>query len=1279
MAQEPFIADDVPATAQEYRTTFPDAKNLSDDTITNAVYQKGIETGKIRNQTLEDFKVGFLPNRPENNVDLYRQTFQDKFPELKTKTDGEIANYLWDYRTEKLGENLTQHSAPHFQKFLNTVAPKEYKQPSPSMFQMTPSSFVPEKAIINPSKTDVRKPVQGYYVDEYGPSYEDISKVLPNDNKYTIDEVANLTNVDLPNDVTDNVKSLTGPNLAASFGTGEQNKVIAMKNSLSKSIGIPPEQVQIRNGEKTGVYEFFNPKTQNWTLTNSSGLNAGDIGAFAGSVPEILANAYGTAVGATYGAAGGMIVGGPPGAVAGGLGGAFTLGTISTALGTVLRDAMGKWFFNTNQDTNSLEEGIKKLPEAAIIQAAGMSIPIISGIAKKLITTGGLEMADLIKIAGNAENAKIIQDKVNNEIAAAGYQDKLRYSLGQASKDPIVGAYEQALEKDPQYGLVGTVNSLNKDNANFLNALWALRNKSYGGVEFDPTTVGERVQSLLDNRIKSIDGQLAKIQAEREADLTNAVVKLPNGIQKEAGQAIQNTIQALQSQEAVPYEMRYSMLFGQGQGRLVNTDIIQNALNTLKSEQQNLFRTNNQSIVNNLNIPETQVIPLNRNLLQNAFNTLNGEQRYKLLANNPDFKDLMEKEYENNITLNKNLMQSAYEKLAPEQQNNFNKAFPKFNDLINSPNRLITVDKNELKNGIFALDKDSQNQFFKNSYIGLNKSLLSPQIVQADKQTIENILNSLNENDKIKFLSQYPDLKNVTEQNIIPLQQIYEARSDLNAKLKKIENGSMNDPVEAGTYKGILKSINQQLNSDFKGDPWIEQYNNISKDYNIYMKKFNRGIIGKLLTYKDGVPQIADEDVFKSTFKYGAGQQARINSVYNVIKDSPEAMQAYKNALLDFYRNKVAPDGNFNLSQHTTFMTQYKPSLETIFGKDNYPQISQMEGLQKAVQKSKDTLDDTRKFLSKSTYGTVSKMDPQDLFDKIYNPDKPQDFNKIVNYLRKNDSESLNALKTVVIDDMTAKTAEKNPLITNQLQQGINPIGHRTGSFDYVQFNKYLNTNKPLLESIFKDDPNYVKNLEEFNKILQDLSFKTNLSIGETNNALFDLIRNKIGMFNISIIPDPVKNVLNYSLKSRLNSIITDPKALDNLMSLKKVTTSLVDQAKYNGTVFQLFGQQWNPDWLPPQKESINYYGNAIVPTPYKQGQNNQNNKPKTNSPILNKISNEQSSLQNPVNTNITNPQLPNKDLFAMNVKPSGAGVTAGGMSSIPQGELAEAGALSRL
>ena len=32
-----------------------------------------------------------------------------------------------------------------------------------------------------------------------------------------------------------------------------------------------------------------------------------------------------------------------------------------------------------------------------------------------------------------------------------------------------------------------------------------------------------------------------------------------------------------------------------------------------------------------------------------------------------------------------------------------------------------------------------------------------------------------------------------------------------------------------------------------------------------------------------------------------------------------------------------------------------------------------------------------------------------------------------------------------------------------------------------------------------------------------------------------------------------------------------------------------------------------------------------------------------------------------------------------MNVKPSGAGVTAGGMSSIPQGELAEAGALSRL
>ena len=80
---DPFVADDVPVSADDYKKSygeqFPQVNKLSDDAIASAVYQQGIATGKIKNQTLDDFKVGFLPNRPENNVDLYRQTFQDKF------------------------------------------------------------------------------------------------------------------------------------------------------------------------------------------------------------------------------------------------------------------------------------------------------------------------------------------------------------------------------------------------------------------------------------------------------------------------------------------------------------------------------------------------------------------------------------------------------------------------------------------------------------------------------------------------------------------------------------------------------------------------------------------------------------------------------------------------------------------------------------------------------------------------------------------------------------------------------------------------------------------------------------------------------------------------------------------------------------------------------------------------------------------------------------------------------------------------------------------------
>ena len=1312
---DPFVADDVPVSADDYKKSygeqFPQVNKLSDDAIASAVYQQGIATGKIKNQTLDDFKVGFLPNRPENNVDLYRQTFQDKFPDLKSKTDAEIANNLWEYRTKVLKENLTTKSAPHFQQFLNTVAPKEYHP------EVEAPQFLPDTDISKASTTDIKKPVTGQYVDAMGTVYGPTAQVVPNNaisgrnlawtafdavplnvsnwlipkspgaettNRYTLDDIANATGIDLPNDVTDNANSFRGPRMAASFGTGEQNKVLGLKIGLSKSLGIPPEQINIRNGDKTGEYEFFNPKTNHWTLTNSSGLNAGDFGEIAGAVPEILGNLFGTVVGSLGGAAiGGTagtatlpVVGTVTGAGTGAVAGAYSGGVIGTMAGNALRDAMGYWFYGINQDTSSLEEAKKVLPNAATWQAIGMGLPALFGFAKKIVKVGKISTSDLTELGINSKDAVDLQEKLNGELIKAGSKEQLQFMPGQASGDLGYQAIEGALEKSPDVGLSGPVHTINIKNARALNAIFALRNQAYGGVDFDPATVGQRIKTVLEDRqVNPIIQTLTEKQANAEADLTNAIITLPNGIQKEAGQTIRNHIMALQENEAKPYEMQYDALFAAGQGRLINTDIIENAINQLDAAQKNNFvRTKDVMSILNLEDMASPIIPVNRTALQNAFNTLSGEQKFKLLKNNPDFKDLMEANYNINVPLNKNLLQTSYDSLNSEQQKTLNSAFPNIKNILNSPNKIVSIDKKELQTGINSLDQEGQNKIFDNFY-GLNKVLSSPEISPVNKDTIKDVLNSLSEKDKTNFISKYPDLQNIAEGNVIPLGNIQSAQSSIRAKLRDIQTGARASDVNEASYKLISGAINKQLESDLKYDPWLMQYTKISSSYNTYMSKFNKGIVNDMLTYDNGRLKMADEDVFQSSFKYGKAQQDRINSVYNVIKDNPEAMEAYKQAILDFYRSKVISPrtGEFDLGAHNQFITLYKPSLETIFGKDNYPQISELGGLEKSVQQTIADNKIAKQKLSESTAGKIVDLgDSEGIFSKIYNPDKPQKFIDVVNILRNEDNpEALNSLKRVVINDLTNKTAITDPNFK---------VGQRTGSFNYQKFIDYLKDNKVLLDTVFKDDPEYLNNLQEFSKTLQILSRKTTLAVGETDqNALTDLIRKKIGMFTNTFFGlDFLKSAFSLGLKSKMNDIITNPNTLKTLVSLKDLPMTPKNFNTYNATVAQLFGGQFNPDWFQPTPEGINKYGSPTMPIPLNSNQNKQN-VPKTNSPTLNKISNEQSSLQNPVNTNITNPQLPNKDLFAMNVKPSGAGVTAGGMSSIPQGELAEAGALSRL
>lgn len=70
----------------------------------------------------------------------------------------------------------------------------------------------------------------------------------------------------------------------------------------------------------------------------------------------------------------------------------------------------------------------------------------------------------------------------------------------------------------------------------------------------------------------------------------------------------------------------------------------------------------------------------------------------------------------------------------------------------------------------------------------------------------------------------------------------------------------------------------------------------------------------------------------------------------NVIKQSPDALKAYKQSIYDFYKNKVFENNKPNLKKHNNFIDTYKDALKVYFTPKEYNKISRIGGLTKYTE-----------------------------------------------------------------------------------------------------------------------------------------------------------------------------------------------------------------------------------------------------------------------------------------------------------------------------------------
>jgi hypothetical protein len=926
---------------QEYRQKYADALEQKSieigKPITDEMLTKSIYK-KISSKSDIDyysFYKSFNPKGKYANIDTYRVSIDDS-----DSNDNDMINKAYD--------ELQTVGRVRFKDFVNVFAPKPFDK------------------------------------EEYYDNFNIVTLNIP-DTEYNIKEIAEIRGINAETDV-----NLTEVGFATALARDDVNKAIAAKEVLNNYFN---EDIPIRMGTETEELEFLNPNTGKYELLNAYGLDAGDIAKFgtygAFVIPEIALTLF--AAGTT----------GPTGAV-------ITSAASSAALET-MRLALGHNLYGINKTEKGFvdyleNEGKDMAVLNGLLTTAGFTVPKLYRMVKDIKRFGKINAAEFSGRIDDAEAAQQLLTRINDRLVELGTTKKLKFSLGQASNDDFLLAVQNGFETNPKYGVKGIFDTFNKEQAEALNTYMALMSKEYnfqglsGKDNILSDQLGKKIREKLAERLFPKQKILTNALEKAENDLTNAVIKLPDGSTKEAGTKIRNVIDSLYDDFEQSFTDKYTSLFKAGGGRKVNTDIINAAVKELNQRQKNtLF-----------------------------------------------------------------------------------KKYPKIETFFNAP-KGTTISINQLKNTLSDLRR-------------------------FDRQI---------------------------QKGLIPIEGA---------------------PVEGAVSK-LIGAIKNQLKTDLGADDiWYREFLKLDKSY-AKNKDLYKGVISKLMSTKNGRLVIADEDVFKQTFKKGNGQIQRIDDVYALLKKRPDLIQTYKEQILGAYKNVVDPasTGKINLVAHQKFLNDYKYALETFFGgKSGYKQLEKIGELAKKVETTALKRNKIMKQLGTSTNGKIVSMDPDKIFSFLYNNKSPTTLNKVMTIIRE-DKDLLNAFQTVAKDDLLFKVTDNR------------------GDFVFNKFADYLKNNNKILTRTFADNPKFIKDLGMMRDALEITTRSSaQKTIGKGETALNDIIRARLGQFTVAGRTfTALKKIVRSDVNKQLAEIITNPKRLEELLKLKTVKK---DSTAAKQIITRLFG-----------------------------------------------------------------------------------------------------------
>ena len=369
--------------------------------------------------------------------------------------------------------------------------------------------------------------------------------------------------------------------------------------------------------------------------------------------------------------------------------------------------------------------------------------------------------------------------------------------------------------------------------------------------------------------------------------------------------------------------------------------------------------------------------------------------------------------------------------------------------------------------------------------------------------------------------------------------------------------------VEVKTLQTLVSSINKQIQ---KSAP--KEYIDALEEFNTLVvnnkKLLNNELISKITKVDDNRLKIfGDEDLFSLSFKKGLKSDVYAKQVHDVIKNSPDAMKAYKNSINDFYKTKVIKNGKINQNAHKSFLKDYEAPLKLFFNETDFNKISKLGGFQKSVDDATLLRNNTIKDIEKSFAGKLERLTPGELVDKIY---------------KAKNIDEIRLLKKILIKDPEVYQAFQRSVLTD-LNESIIKSSDRLGMkvIDALSFDKYLygageRGYRVALKEIFGED--FVGNLEVLNRALQiSARRQPPKGMGVFGSAFSDIIRARLGQFTLSgRLFTASRRIYAKAAERVMANALLNPQSLRELINLRKFKPNTKEAiailSKLDGSIF---------------------------------------------------------------------------------------------------------------